>query len=59
MNISSIHEDKKFDGTHKKILDSSIANKYGWIHKVSLEKGLSTTINDYLGNYILKNKKNN
>ena len=59
VKLKIIHEDKKLDGTYRKVLDSSIAKKYGWKYKTSLEKGISTTINDYLSNYILRNKKSN
>ena len=54
VKLRIIHEDKKLDGTYRKILDSTLSKKYGWRHKVSLEKGLSMTINDYLGNYKFK-----
>ena len=59
LKLKIVHENRRFNGTYRKILDCSVAKKYGWKHKTSLEKGLSSTINDYLGNYILKNKKNN
>ena len=36
------------DGTYRKLIDSSLAKKYGWIHKTSLNKGISITINDFL-----------
>ena len=36
------------DGTYRKLMDSSLAKKYGWIHKTSLNKGISITINDFL-----------
>ena len=36
------------DGTPRKILDSSIARKYGWYPKVDLKKGLSLAYNDFI-----------
>jgi len=44
---------KTLDGTRRKLLDVSLASKYGWKYKTSLEKGLSITINDYLQKNIL------
>ncbi len=38
----------KPNGTMKKVLDVSLAKKYGWTHKTPLKKGLAITINDYL-----------
>jgi GDP-L-fucose synthase len=43
----------KPDGTPRKIIDSSIAIKYGWKHKVDFEKGLDLTIN-YVKNNLHK-----
>ena len=42
------HEKKNLDGTFRKLLDTSLAKKYGWKFKTSLDIGLSITINDYL-----------
>jgi len=39
---------EKPNGTMKKLLDVSLARKYGWRYKTSLKKGLAITINDYL-----------
>jgi GDP-L-fucose synthase len=36
------------DGTSRKVLDSSIARKYGWYPKVDLKKGLSLAYNDFI-----------
>lgn len=41
----------ELDGTFRKLIDSSIARKYGWKPKVSLDQGLSLAIKDYLKNY--------
>jgi len=38
----------KPDGTKRKILDCSIAKKYGWKHKFSLDKGFELTFKNYL-----------
>ena len=43
-----IHIKKNFNGTPRKLLDSSLAKQYGWKSKISLEQGLSETINDFL-----------
>ena len=47
----------KFDkslpnGTPRKILDSSLANKYGWFSKKDIDLSLKETYLDYLKNYI-------
>ena len=41
----------KYDGTPRKILDSSIANKYGWYPKINLDLGFDLTIKSYLNKY--------
>ena len=43
-----LYKKDKPNGTMRKLLDVSLAKKYGWTYKTSLEKGLSMTINDYL-----------
>jgi len=42
------HKNVKFDGTFRKLMDLSLAEKYGWKYKTDLEKGITLTINDYL-----------
>lgn len=42
------HDKSKPDGTPKKLLDISIAKKYGWKPKVSLEKGILLAYNSYI-----------
>jgi GDP-L-fucose synthase len=37
----------KSDGTPRKIIDSSIARKYGWFSKIDLNKGFDLTLKDY------------
>lgn len=41
----------KFDGTPRKIIDSSLARKYKWFPKVDLNTGFDMTLNDYLLKY--------
>ena len=38
----------KIDGTPRKILDCSLARKYGWESKISLDKGFDLTFKDFL-----------
>lgn len=40
----------KPDGTPRKIVDSSLAHKYGWKPKISLNQGLDRTIQHFLKN---------
>ena len=40
----------KFDGTPRKIIDSSISRKYGWLPKIDLNKGFDLTLKNYLIN---------
>jgi len=42
----------KPNGTPRKIINSSIANSYGWRAKFSLKQGFQETYNDYIKNYI-------
>ena len=58
VNLKIINEKNKLEGTYKKLLDVSLAKKYGWKYKTSLEKGISITINDYLENHLLRKNKN-
>ena len=52
VNLKIVYDKTKPNGTHKKLLDSSLARKYGWKHKVKFEKGISIAINDYLKNHL-------
>ena len=38
----------KKDGTKRKILDCSIAKRYGWKPKIDLKTGFKKTYNDYI-----------
>ena len=55
VNLSIVYERQKLEGTYRKLLDVSLAKKYGWTYKTSLETGLSKTIIDYLKKNVLKN----
>ena len=47
-----VHYDKsKPDGMPKKLLDVTLAKKYGWKSKTSLKKGLSITLSDFKSGY--------
>ncbi len=48
VNLKIVFKKNKPNGTMRKVLDVSIAKRYGWRSKTSLKKGLSITINDYL-----------
>jgi GDP-L-fucose synthase len=41
----------KSDGTPRKIIDSSVARKYGWFPKIDLNTGFDLTLKDYLSKY--------
>lgn len=41
----------KSDGVPRKIIDSSIANKYGWYPKINLDSGFNLTIQSYLNKH--------
>ena len=45
------YDSKKPDGDNRKLLDTSLAKKYGWRSKTSLEKGFLQTIKDFVSNY--------
>jgi GDP-L-fucose synthase len=53
LNIKiNIYFDKtKPDGTPRKLLDTTIAKKYGWIPKISLKDGFFLTYEDFLKKY--------
>ncbi|MFL2898341.1 MAG: GDP-L-fucose synthase family protein [Candidatus Pelagibacter sp.] len=48
VKLKIIYEKKNLDGTYRKLLDVSLAKKYGWKHKTTLTSGISYTLNDYL-----------
>ena len=45
--LKIVFDKSKPDGTPRKIIDSSIANKYGWKPKINLEKGFKLTYEDF------------
>ena len=49
-NLKIKFDTTKPDGTPRKIVDNTIANKYGWKVKTSFEKGLKLTYQDFLNN---------
>ena len=57
VNLLIAYEKQKLEGTYRKLLDVSLAKKYGWTYKTSLETGLSRTIIDYLKKNVLNNSK--
>ena len=50
------HQKTNLDGTYRKLMDSSLAKKYGWKYKTDLDTGLAITINDYLEKQIFSKK---
>jgi len=48
------YDKRKPDGVPRKILNSSIARRYGWKPKYSLSEGFTITYNDYINN--IRNK---
>jgi GDP-L-fucose synthase len=49
-NLKIKFDRSKKDGTPRKLLNNKLAKKYGWQPSVSLNKGLSITIEDYIKN---------
>ena len=45
-----ILDSTKPDGTPRKIVDNSIAKKYGWKAKTSFKKGLELTYKNFIDN---------
>lgn len=50
-NGKIIFDKSKPDGTPRKIIDSSIAKKYGWKSKINLLKGFEMTYKNFIENY--------
>jgi GDP-L-fucose synthase len=55
-NVRIKLDKKKPSGTPRKIIDCSLASRYGWESKIDLEKGFNLTYEDYLKK-IKQNKK--
>ena len=51
MNVKIKFDKTKPDGMPRKLLDVSLAKKYGWRAKTSLSDGFDKTIKDFLENY--------
>lgn len=51
VNLNIIYEKKKLVGTPRKLLDSTLARKYGWKHTTPFINGLKNTVKDYLERY--------
>ena len=50
-NVKIKFDNSKPDGTPRKIVDSSIARKYGWRHKIDIDKGFDLTLNYVKNNF--------
>jgi len=48
LNCKIVLDRSKFDGTLRKIIDSSIARKYGWTPNIDLNEGFDLTLKNYL-----------
>jgi len=46
-----LFDKSKPNGTPRKVVDSSIAKKYGWKSKISLTKGFKNTLENFIKNY--------
>ena len=55
LKVKIKYDSKKPDGVFRKVLDISLAKKYGWKSKISLDEGFDITYNDFVKNY-KKNK---
>ena len=51
INIKIVFDKSKPDGTPRKIVDSSIARRYGWKPKISLTTGFDDTYKNFLNMY--------
>ena len=47
VNFNIAFDLTKPDGTYRKLLNSSLAKKYGWISKVNLSRGFKKTYSDF------------
>ena len=53
-NCQIRYDRKKPNGTHRKIIDNSIAKYYGWNKYTSLEKGFEITFKDFQSKFLVK-----
>ena len=51
INLKIKYINKNLNGTPRKILDCSLARRFGWKSSYSLEKGLKITISDFIKNF--------
>ena len=47
VNFNIAFDLTKPDGTYRKLLNSSLAKKYGWVSKVNLSRGFKKTYSDF------------
>lgn len=52
VNLKIININKSLNGTYRKLLDSSLANSYGWKPKTPFSRGIAIAINDYIKKYL-------
>ena len=52
LDLKIIFDKSKPNGTSRKLIDSTIANSYGWKPKVSLKKGFHETYSDYINHHV-------
>ena len=50
VNLKIHYKKNKPNGTMRKVLDVSLAKKYGWVAKTNLQKGFDETYKDFLKN---------
>ena len=55
LKIKINFDNKKPDGTPRKLMDISLAKRYGWFPKISLSEGFDVTYRDFLNKNISKN----
>jgi GDP-L-fucose synthase len=51
INLKINYVNKNLNGTPRKILDCSLARRFGWKSSYSLEQGLKITISDFIKNF--------
>ena len=51
LNCKIVLDISKSDGTPRKIIDSSVARKYGWKPNIDLNEGFDLTLKNYLIKY--------
>lgn len=51
LKVKIKYDSKKPDGVFRKVLDISLAKKYGWNSKISLDEGFDITYKNFLKNY--------